>query len=122
MSGKAVILRANGPASLVDVIDGEEDTDPNYQMLSDAVAGWIELVRVADDMVMYCNEEGKLMGLPYNHLATLVIKGAFEQTRRQFNDVIVGDVVFVGDDGSPNTVGLSDQWIDFFTKSGVFVE
>lgn len=31
-----------------------------------AVGGWIEAVTIADDVVIICNEEGRLRGLPFN--------------------------------------------------------
>lgn len=31
-----------------------------------AVGGYIETVTLAEDLVIICNEEGRLMGLPYN--------------------------------------------------------
>ena len=31
-----------------------------------AVDGWIECVTIADDVVIICNEEGRLRGLPFN--------------------------------------------------------
>ena len=31
-----------------------------------AVGGYIETVSAAEDLVFICNEEGRLMGLPYN--------------------------------------------------------
>ena len=34
--------------------------------LQKAVGGYIETVTVATDLVIICNEEGKIMGLPYN--------------------------------------------------------
>lgn len=35
----------------------------NFQM---AVGGYIETVSLAEDLVIICNEEGRLKGLPYN--------------------------------------------------------
>lgn len=34
--------------------------------LQNTVGGYIETVRLASDMVIICNEEGRLLGLPYN--------------------------------------------------------
>lgn len=31
-----------------------------------AVGGYIETITLAEDLVVICNEEGRLMGLPYN--------------------------------------------------------
>ena len=46
------------------------------------VGGYIEAVTVASDLVIICNEEGRLMGLPYN----CTVCGCD----------FVGDIVFVG--------------------------
>ena len=58
-----------------------ENTLANLQKL---VGGYIEVVYL-DDIIMIINEEGKLDGLKPNFLMP--------------HDVIVGDVLFVGDDG-----------------------
>lgn len=49
------------------------------------VGGYIECVGLLDDVVLICNEEGKLDGLPPN--------------RRISGDMIVGDFLIVGQDG-----------------------
>ena len=49
--------------------------------LQKIVGGYIEVVRVDADVLMICDEEGKLKGKPYN----------FDLGR----DIIVGDVLFV---------------------------
>ena len=38
----------------------------SLQALQKNVGGYIETVTVAEDMVIICNEEGRLLGLPYN--------------------------------------------------------
>ena len=41
---------------------------PNsLEALQKAVGGRIEAVTIASDLALICNEEGLLMGLPYNH-------------------------------------------------------
>lgn len=53
--------------------------------LQAVVGGYIECFRITTDCVIICNEEGKLMGLPYN--CTLV------------GEQLAGPIVFVGVDG-----------------------
>ena len=53
------------------------------------VGGWIECVTLNDKQVMIVNEEGKLNGLPYNLMATEIIKLAFQPC----DDFIVGDAL-----------------------------
>ena len=56
------------------------DTLNNLQKL---VGGYIETVTLADDLVVICNEEGRLRGLPFNC---------------QFGDTLsfVGDIIIAG--------------------------
>ena len=56
------------------------DTLNNLQKL---VGGYIETVTLADDLVVICNEEGRLKGLPFNFRISETLS-------------FVGDVVFVG--------------------------
>lgn len=79
----------------VDLIRLETREDSLLSALQKTVGGYIEAVSPADaDWVLYCNEEGKLQGLPVNHLATrfinLLMPGFTD------HDVLVGTVVLVG--------------------------
>lgn len=65
-----------------------EITVDGLDSLQAVVGGYIEGVQLKDGY-MYCNEEGKLIGLPVNPLAT-----ALAQTLPY--DVIVGSVVVLG--------------------------
>lgn len=45
----------------------QEATIPNtLKGLQDVVEGYIETVTLADDCFIICNEEGRILGLPYN--------------------------------------------------------
>ena len=46
------------------------DKDNSLKQMQDAVGGYIELVRLADDDVMIVNEEGLIFGLPVNEHAS----------------------------------------------------
>ena len=56
------------------VVIKEPGQEPRVEPLFDntldafqkAVGGWIEAVTINDDLVIICNEEGKLRGLPFN--------------------------------------------------------
>jgi len=63
--------------------------NPPLEELQKAVGGYIEGVTTANGGRFYCNEEGKLMGLPHNPAANSMI---------DFNDYIVGDVVVMEGD------------------------
>jgi hypothetical protein len=58
-----------------------------------AVDGWIELVPLSDNpgVTIYCNEEGKVRGLPVNRLATM-----FADNWRSWLDPLCGDVLVLG--------------------------
>ena len=63
----------------------EMDGKPSLEELQAAVGGYIEHVRITGRTGMYVNEEGLLMGLRTNPIATLMA-----------NKMIVGDVVVYG--------------------------
>lgn len=42
------------------------DIPNDLEELQEAVGGYIETVTIAADAVIICNEEGRLLGLPYN--------------------------------------------------------
>lgn len=77
---KAVILRTLGTVEHIDL----PDEDGGYEVIRDAVGGYIDAVR-ADDFIGYVHDEGLLIGLAPNVMATLL-----------FSRPIVGDVVIVG--------------------------
>ncbi len=47
--------------------DFEQIDIPNtLEALQEEVEGYIEAIPIGDDAVIICNEEGRLIGLPYN--------------------------------------------------------
>ena len=50
--------------------------------LQEAVGGYIEVLPIAEDICVLCNEEGKLLGLPHN----IVLCG----------DILVGTILIAG--------------------------
>lgn len=65
----------------------------HYQLseLQEIVGGYIELVYLSKDLVMVCNEEGKLMDFPFNYEATKLFRLATNGNDRIMGDVIVLD-------------------------------
>lgn len=57
--------------------------------LKSFVGGWIECITVSPKQVMVINEEGKLLNLPFNAVATESFRMAFQPT----DDFIVGDAL-----------------------------
>lgn len=74
-----------------------------YQELRKLVGGNIEFVPLDQNTVMFCNEEGKLIGLDGNR-------------RFDNGDVIAGNFIIVGDDGGEESVSLTEEQIDKYTK------
>lgn len=98
---KALIIKTDGTHEVKNFIVGD-----SYELIRDGVGGWIECVSLpylnAD---MWVNEEGKLNGLPFNHIGTALWVGEYGLT-----DIIVGDIVVTGGaDEEGNTVGLTDE-------------
>lgn len=100
-----------GPLGLIVWPDGRK----SYQRLPDAegnaqdealrsiVGGWIEYVYVAPGVHLYCNEEGKLGGLPVNVEATQ-LAGLFPL------DLLCGTVIFLGDADEGMEGDLPPEW------------
>ena len=94
-----VMIRADGTVETVEV--GEEITLHRLQVL---VGGYIETVSprfpVSDELVMLCDEEGKLKEMPVNELASAcayLLEG----------DCLAGDVIILSVDNE-DFVGLTD--------------
>lgn len=68
-------------------IEPRNKTDFQLDELSGIVGGYIEVLPLSRTQCMVVNEEGKLVGLPYNHNATLVVRAA------GIDDIIVGNVL-----------------------------
>ena len=56
---KAILKQVGKPPEVVEI----ENT---LEAMQKVVGGYIESVHVRTDCVMICNEEGRLMGLPFN--------------------------------------------------------
>lgn len=95
MNGSMIVLHTDGKITVQDYSDAVP-----LNVLQAAVGGYIEIVPGFDvyefegewrPCVAYCNEDGKIIGLPKNDTATALWLGS--------HDVLVGDVVIlVGDD------------------------
>lgn len=90
----------------------------SYDMLSEAVGGYIECVSLTPTLDMWLNEEGKIINLETNNIATAIFWDKFGF----MSDIIVGNVVFTGNDGSGETIGLSEDDILFLQRFLAFTE
>ena len=99
------------PAGVDDpyVIQVPEDGRSALAVYQKVVDGWIELVPCPHDVTVYCNEEGKIHGLPPNYRATHLF-GAWLQPW----DIIAGTVIVVG---PPDSEGYdtdldAEHWLE----------
>lgn len=96
MQGTMIKIAADGTRS-----DAPLTSPPELKVLQEGVGGWIEMVPGFEKFegvsaVVFCNEEGKLNGLPVNMAASYFWYAALG---RHAGDVLVGDVVIItGDD------------------------
>ena len=56
-----VVIKEPGQAPKVEPLFNN-----TLEAFQEAVGGYIETVTIAEDLVIICNEEGRLMGLPFN--------------------------------------------------------
>ena len=87
-----------------EILDLETDS---LAQLQAAVGGWVQAADLQDDLTLWCNEEGKLIGLTPNVIGTHMWEKSFGMT-----DIIMGDIVFTGgtdDDG--DNLGLPTAWL-----------
>ena len=83
-----------------------KDIDNTLEIFKKLVGGYIEVVRMDEDILIICNEEGKLQGLPPNFTIG--------------RDFIAGTAVFVSFDGKEDFTSLTDFQIDYImNKFGV---
>lgn len=75
------------------------EIENDLKVLNQLVGGYIEVVRVDDDILLICNEEGKIQGLPLNFSMGY--------------DAIAGTAVFVSFDGKEDFTDLNDWQIEF---------
>lgn len=104
---KALIVNVDGTHEVVEFEIGK-----SYDLLRNAVEGWIECVSL-DNADLWLNEEGKLIGLPVNYFATELFTQRFGAV-----DVIVGNVVLTGGaDEEGDTVGLDENTLQNFLNA-----
>jgi hypothetical protein len=77
------------------------ELENNLEMMQEIVGGYLEAVRLPNDIVLWCNEEGLIWGLPQN----IVLMGGNKVTP------IHGDVLFTSVDIKGKTIGLDDKQI-----------
>lgn len=109
MKGTALLYKPNITTPEIT----EFDTPVDLEFLQKAVGGFIEIVprfRIIEyngetkDCIVFCNEDGKGMGLPINANATIMWENSLpppglRNPQGQYVDVLVGNILAVfGDD------------------------
>jgi hypothetical protein len=83
--------RKSGPVKAVTPVQVIDLADDELTLLQSIVDGYVQAVDLTESVTLWCNEEGKLNGLPLNPIATSLWIGQFGET-----DIIVGNVVLTG--------------------------
>ena len=104
LMAKAIKLTTDLEVKVIDFNVGD-----SYNMLSESVGGYVECVSLTPTIDMWINEEGKLLGLEPNIIATELLW----ETSRVMDDIIVGNVVFASNDEEGETTGLSNNDIRY---------
>ena len=84
------------------------EIDGSLASMQKLVGGLIQPIDLAEDTTMWVNEEGLMLDLPYNHLATsfCAIYG--------IDTYICGDIFLTGGvDEDGNTLPLKQEYADF---------
>ncbi len=89
------------------------ERDNTSKTFRELVGGYIEIFRLTDKIIIVLNEEGKLLGLEPN-IAVPCHDGVYEQ--------IVGDIVFVEDDGGGDFVDISYESIECLKNIGLEIK
>ncbi len=85
-----------------------EDIDGSLESMQKVVGGYIQAVYPFDDnVVLVCNEEGKILDLPPNR--------PLKNNEGEITDMICGDF-FIAGEGEEDFVSISDEQIDEYTK------
>ena len=71
-----------------------DDIKNDLETIKSLIGGYVEVLRMEENILLICNEEGKLNGLPPNFSTGY--------------DIIAGTAVFVSFDGKEDFTGLSD--------------
>jgi hypothetical protein len=81
----AIVIKTDGTK---DALQPKNNKVFTLEELKSVVGGYIEIVPLTEDYLMVINEEGKLLNLPINVIATRVYRAS-----RNTDDFIVGNVL-----------------------------
>lgn len=101
---RAVIKNIGEKGKIVEI---ENELEP----LQKVVGGSIEVLPLPNDMVLICNEMGKVNNLPLNFVITF----------GNYVDAIVGNAIFMGDSKDhTDFIDLSDEQIELLHYARIF--
>lgn len=86
-------------------VKSEQDS---YNIIKNAVGGYIEALRLSDTCTLWVNEEGKIHDLKPNF--QLLDRAGTPQ------DYVCGNVIFTGVDNNGETVGLTEEDMKLIEK------
>lgn len=87
------------------------DDQSRLSQFQQTVDGWIETIRLHDQILMVLNEEGAINRLPPNPRATALLDVMGAKVN-MMGGMLFGNVILVGYDESPETVGLPQWFLD----------
>lgn len=94
-----------------------DEIDVSLSSLQALVGGYIEAAMSNERGTIFCNEEGKLEGLPVNRLATWLWRSL---APGQYADSLVGTVVVLGPvDSSGDETDVTEYALKAFSHLGV---
>lgn len=110
---KALNIKTTGDVIELDLSIESDLSIDSLQILQTAVNGWVQAVNLANDLSMWCNEEGKIHGLAHNPFAQFM----WDKAYGAHTDYIVGDIVLTGGtDDEGETLGLTDEQVAIIKK------
>lgn len=107
---KGLFIGVDGTVETREFVVGD-----SYEVIRNAVDGWIECAMVQEDIDLWLNEEGKLIGLEVNPIATAL----FWDKYGIGTDVIVGNVLLANHNEHGDTIGLSDNQMNYLREMGL---
>ena len=106
--GKGIEKTVTNAVKKVGQIGEVVEVENTLETWNDIVGGWIQTFPLASDMLIICNEEGKLKGLEPN---VEIVVG-------ECSELIVGDFAIVKQ-GYDDFEGLDDEQIERLRKCGL---
>ena len=115
----ALVVTTDGTQELISI-----KADGTGRELQSAVGGYIESIMSTDGFIVYANEDGQRLNLKPNPKGSALVSAICETFERPVPlgaDELVGNIVIVGHDGSPENVAIPDKWVERFKEMDLWV-